>query len=111
VAVKLVITGAATTVTVVLLDFVGSALDVAMTVHVPGEVGAVHVPPPVIDPQVASQRRLVSTAPFTVAVNVVFVPAVTVEFAGLTAETLTESTRTMTCAVTLVPAALVAVNV
>ncbi|HEX2609970.1 MAG TPA: hypothetical protein VHK68_03100, partial [Gemmatimonadales bacterium] len=81
---KLVITGAATTVTVVPLDLVGSALEVAVMVHVPGEVGAVHLPLPLIVPQLAAQRRLASTAPLTEAVNVVFVPTVTVELAGLT---------------------------
>jgi hypothetical protein len=109
--VKLVITGAATTVTVVLLDLLGSALDVAVMIHVPGEAGAVHMPMSVIDPQVASQRRLVSTAPLTEAVNMVIVPTVTVELAGLTAETTTGATFTVTCAVTPVPAALVAVRV
>jgi hypothetical protein len=103
--------GCPTTVTVVLLDLLGSAFDVAVTVHVPGEAGAVHVPPPVIVPQVALQRRAGSTAPLALAVNVVFVPTVTVGLAGLMPETVTESTLTATCAVTLAPAALVAVRV
>ena len=46
---------------------------VAVTVHVPGVLGAVNVimlPPPVMLPQLALQRRRVSLVPVTVAVKV-----------------------------------------
>jgi hypothetical protein len=111
-AVKPLIAGAATTVTVVELDFVASACEVAVIVKgPPAAAGAVQTPEALMVPPVALQVMPAFTAPETVAVKVVLVLTVFVGAAGLMAETLTALTVTVAVAVALSPAALVTVKV
>jgi hypothetical protein len=112
-ALKLVMAGAATTVTVVELDLVPSAWEVAVMVKGPPAVpGAVQTPVEAsMLPPLALQVMPVFTAPETVAVKVVLELTVLVGFAGLMVETLTALTVTVAVAVTLSPAVLVTVKV
>jgi hypothetical protein len=110
--VKLVIAGAATTVTVVELDFVASACEVAVMVKgPPAAAGAVQTPEALMLPPLALQVMSVFTAPATVAAKVVLVLTVLVGLAGLMAEIDTALTVTVAVAVALSPAALLTVSV
>ena len=111
-ATRLVATGAATTVTVVVAVLVASAWLVAVMVTLPGEAGAVKAPvEALIVPAVADQVRPVFDAPETELEKVVLVLTVMVGAAGLMAATPADCRVTPTAAVAVAPAALVTVRV
>ena len=106
------VAGAATTVTDVVANLVGSAREVAVIVTVPAAAGAVHTPVlATMVPALAVQVRPFVTPPVAVSVKVVVVPAVRVGSAGLMAPTLTTWVVKRTATVAVLPAALVTVRV
>ena len=111
-AVMVGVTGAGTTVTVVLADLVPSATLVAVMVTLPAMVGAVHAPVAgVMVPPVALQVMALLNAPVTVLLKVWLVLTVMVGLAGLMAVTATVCGVTVAVAVAVSPAALVTVRV
>ena len=106
------VTGAGTTVTVVVADLVPSAALVAVMVTLPAMVGAVHAPVAgVMVPPVALQVMDALAAPLTVLLKVWLVLAVMVRPDGVIALTATVRGVTVTAAVAVSPAALVTVRV
>ena len=111
VATRLEATGRPTTVTVVVADLVGSSLEVAVTVTVAAEDGAVQTPPLVMLPPVVDQVMPLVMPPVALAINVVWVLTSRVGAAGLRAATATGWGFTVKVAVAVVPEALVTVRV
>jgi hypothetical protein len=108
-AVRLVATGAATTVTVVVAVLVGSSTEVAVIVTVCTVVGAVQVLPIQV-PAVLLQVTVPRLPPVTALLKTVFVETVSIRAAGLIAPTATVCGATVTKVVAVVPAAFVTVR-
>jgi len=105
------VVGRATTVTVVLLDLVGSSAEVAVMVTDCGVAGAVQAPVlALMEPALAVQLRRLVAPLVAVAVNVVVEFTSLVGAAGLRAPTATVCGVRVTLAVAVVPAALVTVR-
>jgi len=100
----------ATTVTVAEADLLASAALVALTVKVPGELGAVNSPDELMLPPLAVQVTAVFIVPLTEAVNCCVVPDCSVTDAGLMATPTMLLTVTTAVAERVGSATLVAVT-
>ena len=110
-ATRLVATGAATVVTVVVVLALGSSLEVAVMVAVPTVAGAVQTPPEVMVPAVADQVTVLVAPPLTRTLKVLVVPVVTVGLPGEMAPRLTPTGVRVRLLVAVVPRLLVTVRV
>ena len=110
-ATRLVATGAATTVTVVLVLAVVSSAEVAVMVTVPGLAGAVQTPPEVMVPPVADQVTVLVAPPLARTLKVLLVATVTVGVLGRMEPRLTPTGVRVRVLVAVVPRLLVTVRV